>query len=106
MPDKVATVVFDSSVNSGQGRSIKTLQKSVGAHIDGIIGPETISMLKDFDDLVLTTSFLDNKEKFYRAIVANDPTQEEFLGGWLRRVSFLRDFVNGVKTLEQIRKSW
>lgn len=106
MPDKVATVVFDTSVNSGQGRSIKTLQQAVGAVVDGAIGPETISKLKSFDQLSLANTFLANRVNFYNAIVAKDPTQQKFLGGWLRRVNFTKDFINGVKTLDQIRSSW
>ena len=106
MPPKVSTVVFDSSVNCGQARSIMTVQKAIGAKVDGIIGSETLSKIKGLDPTILANSFLDNKVVFYKALVQQDATQQLFLSGWLRRVQFLRDFVNGVKTLGQIKASW
>jgi lysozyme family protein len=106
MPDKVATVTFDTSVNSGQGRAIMTLQEAVGAHVDGGIGPETLSKVSGFDPLKLANSFLDIRRQFYNRIVEKDPTQKVFLAGWLRRVNFTSDYVNGVKTLDEIKKSW
>jgi lysozyme family protein len=106
MPDKVSTVVFDSSVNNGQTRSIKTLQRAIGATVDGVIGKETLSKITTMDSLTVAHDFLMTKENFYRAIVQNDPTQQKFLNGWLRRVSFLRSFIDGSKTLAQIKAAW
>jgi len=106
MPAKVSTAVFDTSVNCGQSRSIKTLQQAIGAVVDGIIGNETLTKLKNYDPLDLSNKFLDKKEAFYRGIVANNPDQVEFLNGWLRRTKYVRDFVNGVKTLAQIKATW
>jgi hypothetical protein len=106
MSQKVSVCVFDSSVNCGQGRSIKFLQKAVGAKVDGIIGMETLVKLKNFSEDAITKSFLDNKEQYYKNIVSNDSTQQEFLAGWLRRTSMIRDFVDGNKSLDQIKESW
>lgn len=106
MADKLATTVFDTSVNMGCGRSIKFIQQSIGAKVDGVIGPETISKLAAMDQVQLTNTFLSNREAFYRAIVKRDPTQIRFLNGWLRRLNFVKDFVTGVKTLDQIKKAW
>jgi lysozyme family protein len=106
MPDKIATVVFDSSVNNGQTRSIKTLQRAIGATVDGIIGKETLSKIQTIDSLAMAHDFLTTKENYYRAIVQNDPTQQKFLKGWLRRVSFVRSFIDGSKTLAQIKAAW
>jgi len=106
MPEKLSVVVFDTSVNSGPGRSIKTLQQAIGAHVDGVIGQETLSKLKSYDPMALANSFLTARNVFYNKIVENDPTQQVFLKGWLRRWGFVRDYVNGVKTLDQIRKEW
>lgn len=106
MPPKVSICVFDSSVNCGQGRSIKFLQKAVGAKVGVVIGPETLIELKNFAEDAITKSFLDNKEQYYKNIVTSNPTQQEFLAGWLRRTSMVRDFVSGQKDLDQIRKVW
>lgn len=106
MHEKLATAVFDTSVNNGQSRSIKFLQQAIGAKIDGIIGPETILKLADYDQTQLTKNFLSNREDFYKSIVKNDPSQAKFLTGWLRRLNFLRDFVNDLKTVNQIKALW
>jgi lysozyme family protein len=106
MPGKLSTVVFDTTVNSGQGRAVKILQQSIGAKVDGIIGKETISKLVNCDQNKLANQFVDIRIEFYNNIVLKDPTQKVFLKGWLRRVQFLRDYVNGTKTLQQIKEQW
>jgi lysozyme family protein len=106
MGEKLSVAVFDTSVNAGCGRSIKTLQQAIGAQVDGVIGFETIEKLKNYDQSKLANDYMTKREDFYRAIVRKDPSQQVFLKGWLRRVQFLRDYVNGVKTLEQIKKEW
>ncbi len=106
MSDKLSTVVFDTSVNNGQGRSIKILQQVIGAKVDGIIGQETIQKLSNFDQGQLANKFISSRQDFYKRIVQNDPTQNVFLKGWLRRIQFLSDFVNEIKTLQQIQQEW
>lgn len=106
MGDKLSVMVFDTSVNMGQGRSIKFLQGAIGAKVDGVIGPETIAKMKTFDINTLVGSYIAARKTFYQNIVKNDPTQEGFLDGWLRRLQFVSDYISGVKTLDQIRKSW
>lgn len=106
MPQKLAYCVFDTSVNSGLSRSIKILQKSVEVKIDGVLGDETLKKMNTMDSELIYKIFLDNREQRYRDIVAADSTQEKFLSGWLRRVTFIRAFLSGAKTLVQIKKEW
>ena len=106
MTEKLSVCVFDTSVNNGQGRSIKTLQRAIGATVDGVIGPETIAKAKLCDPVNIANTFMDIREQRYKDIVAADATQQEFLGGWLRRSSMVRAYVNGTKTIEEIRKEW
>jgi len=106
MPGKLSIAVFDTTVNSGKGRSIKILQQAIGATVDGIIGQETLQKLKSLDETVVANKYLDTRESFYHAIVDHDNSQSVFLNGWLRRAKFLRDYINGDKTLEQIKKEW
>lgn len=106
MPEKLSVAVFDTTVNSGAGRSIKLLQQAIGATVDGVIGSETISKLKSFDPIELAGKYLDTREGFYRGIVQRDPTQQVFLKGWLRRLQFVRDYIGGKKTVDQIKKEW
>ena len=39
---------------------------------------------------------LDQREQFYRDLVAAKPSQEVFLKGWLNRVTDLRRYVRGL----------
>jgi lysozyme family protein len=106
MPGKLSVAVFDTTVNSGKSRSIKILQQAIGATVDGIIGKETLQKLKSLDEVKVANKYIDTREAFYYAIVDHDSSQDVFLNGWLRRAKFLRDYVNGDKTLEQIKKEW
>ena len=106
MGDRLSIAAFDTAVNMGGGRSVKFIQQAIGATVDGVIGPETISKLKAYDQTKLSNDFMNQRENFYNAIVQRDPTQVKFLKGWLRRLNFLRDYVNGVKTIDQIRAAW
>lgn len=106
MSGNLPICVFDTAVNMGQGRSIKFLQQIIGATVDGVIGQETIKKLANFDQNVLAGKFLDAREAFYNQIVKNDSSQSVFLKGWIRRVEFVRAFITGTKTLDQIKASW
>jgi lysozyme family protein len=106
MPGNFSVAVFDTAVNNGVGRSTITLQRAIGAVPDGIIGPETLSKLAAMDVKTVGNKFLDAKIAFYNACVQHDSTQQKFLGGWLRRVQFVRDYINGVKNLAQIKATW
>jgi lysozyme family protein len=106
MPGKLSIAVFDTTVNSGKGRSIKILQQAIGATVDGIIGQETLQKLKNLNENEVANKYIDTRESFYHAIVDHDLSQSAFLNGWLRRAKFLRDYINGDKTLEQIKKEW
>ena len=106
MPPLVATCVFDSCVNNGQGRAVRILQQTVGAVVDGKIGSETLSKLKNADDRYTAARVLDTRISFYNGIIRDDASQVRFLAGWIRRVKYIKDYVNGVKTIDQIRQSW
>jgi len=106
MGSKLSVVMFDTSVNMGQGRSVKFLQEAIGAKVDGVIGQETVAKMKTMDVNALANTYISTRKTFYQDIVKKDPTQQEFLGGWLRRVQFVSDYISGIKTLDQIRKSW
>lgn len=42
LPDGLALVHYDSSVNQGVSRAVRFLQKTVGATPDGVFGPRTL----------------------------------------------------------------
>lgn len=77
---------FDMVINMGLGRAAKILQEAVGVKSDGAIGNVTLTAVNkviDAKSLIKTMSSI--RESRYRAIVKNDPSQQKFLNGWLRR---------------------
>lgn len=43
LPPALALLVFDMAVNAGPGRAARILQATVGATVDGAIGPQTLA---------------------------------------------------------------
>lgn len=82
----VALLIFDAAVNSGISNAVKLAQKILGIAQDGIAGNEFIKHLNGFDSKKFTSEYLKGREAFYRKIVENNPKQEVFLRGWLKRV--------------------
>lgn len=96
---KLGLVVFDAAVNHGLKNAIKFLQKTcneVGAKIevDGVYGPTTVSTATKNDSSKFVETYLVIREKFYDAIVANNPSQSIFLKGWKNRIALLRKFIS------------
>ena len=83
-------VVFDFAVNSGVGRSVKTLQKVVGTSVDGVMGNQTLAAANALDQSSLIIDFSNAKIKFYEDIVMARPNQNVFLKGWLNRVATVK----------------
>jgi len=90
---RVGVLHLDGCINHGVGRASKFLQKALLVTEDGKIGAITISKANLADQFVLCNAICDNREQFYRDIVANKPTQEKFLAGWLRRIKEMRKFI-------------
>lgn len=93
LPGRYAALHFDIAVNSGPKRAAKFLQRALNVTDDGIIGPVTIGKANQADVFDLCAAVCDQREKFYEDIMSNDPTQEKYRKGWMRRCNELRDFV-------------
>lgn len=93
LPDNVAILAFDTSVNNGVSRASKFLQRAVNVQDDGIIGDGTIDAVNNVDPSDICSNICDQRENFYRAIVKAHPEQSKYLNGWLRRVNEMREFV-------------
>lgn len=81
-------LLFDAEVNEGHAEGVKHLQNAVGVSVDGVLGPETISMLQKVV-MVGRDEFIENalswRGKFYADLAASKPNDEQFLRGWLAR---------------------
>ena len=91
LPSGIDYCVFDMAINSGTGMSVKLLQKSVGTDIDGVLGSITLALIKGKDQLGLIRAFSDQKESFYRNVVAKRPSQSVFIDGWLARINDVQE---------------
>jgi len=94
LPDPADLVVFDSAVNHGVVKSAKLLQQAVGVVVDGHVGTETMDAVKEMEPLELADAIIEERQRFYRRIVQNDPTQQVFLKGWLNRLHALETAIN------------
>lgn len=99
LPDLIEPIIFDIAVNSGAGRAIKMLQQAlfdkgypVGA-ADGVIGRKTIQYANEWVaalGTVAVNTLVDYRIKFYKKIIANNPSQRVFEKGWLARAESFR----------------
>jgi len=112
MPRYAAILTFDTAVNQGHKWAILHLQKALNdLHLfsktamtyrlkeDGIIGPKTITALKDMhfrgfrnDKLTFVRLYCVNRELRYLEIILNRQALKKFAKGWFRRTSELQDF--------------
>lgn len=81
----VAEFMFDWGYNSGPSVPVKKVQAILGTTVDGEIGPKTLALLNATPAKTLFDKLKASREAFYKAIVANNPSQAKFLKGWLNR---------------------
>jgi lysozyme family protein len=88
--DRLATKVFDLSVNMGHKRAVQILQRALqclGAKIvdDGVLGPITKQAVDLANVDMLLTAIKSEAAGVYRNLAATNTSQQKFLKGWLRR---------------------
>ena len=95
---ELACAHFDASVHHGIERAVILLQRAVGAGLaqDGSFGPHTkeavaVQLTGRRRDDPLLSDLLFERLRFFSRIVQRDPTQLEFLRGWVNRVITLHD---------------
>ncbi|MCB1476660.1 MAG: glycoside hydrolase family 108 protein [Rhodobiaceae bacterium] len=86
LPSGLDYVVFDYAVNSGPGRAAKSLQKIVGAKVDGRVGPATIAAAEAMDTADIVNAICDERLAFLKRL----KTWPRYGKGWGRRVSDVR----------------
>lgn len=87
---------FDWAVQHDVKRAIENLQQTMNLHIDGIYGINTRKALAILDHDDLWKEYNQNRREHYKAIVANNPTQQKFIKGWLGRVDRLDAYVENL----------
>jgi len=91
--DLLAQLMFDASVNHGQGTAVKMAQKAYNVlsaspiKVDGVIGPQTLSALNEHPKpFMLKLWFLFVRADYYKGIVSRDQSQKTFIRGWTNRM--------------------
>lgn len=82
LPTGLATFHFDCAVNQGPGRAARFLQASVGASVDGAIGPLTLSAAHRADAVKALQKYAGLRRRHYRGL----SHFWRFGRGWLARV--------------------
>lgn len=98
MSPPLAAAHFDWAVNHGVAGATRTLQEACGITADGVYGPHTAAAVSALDHDDLWREYNRLRRAWYRADVDSNPTQQQFLAGWLYRVDRLDAYC---ETLEQ-----
>lgn len=81
LPVGVDYCVFDCAVNSGPGRAVKLLQKTLGVEPDGAFGPVTMAAVEEMNPTELIVKYAWNRLQFWQSL----PTFDVFGRGWSAR---------------------
>ncbi len=82
------TNVIDMGVNAGVSTAVRLLQQTVGATVDGILGPATVELT---GAPYWNTVFVGVRVAYYERLIQVKPVNLKWRNGWRRRaLSFLR----------------
>lgn len=87
---EVAYSIFDFAVNAGVSTSASLAQMVVETTPDGVIGPESINKINNFDPEHFLAAFTVAKIARYVGIVKKRSDSRKYFYGWVRRA--LNDF--------------
>ena len=80
--DGIDIILADMAVNAGVSRSVKILQKIIGANPDGYFGPNTLKLSQTISRVRLIEFYTNARIEFYKSI-----NQPRFLRGWINRAN-------------------
>lgn len=87
LPIGLDLCVFDFAVNAGPARAARYLQRMIGAASDGVLGPQTMSVLNQYmaskKELYAVLYYQDMRRDYYKSL----PAYGTFGRGWDRRVN-------------------
>ena len=82
LPEHLRLMTFDCAVNQGPSYAIRTLQRSIGANPDGIVGPMTVMASVQTSKEVALYRFAFNRFSRYES----NPNWDRFGVGWTSRL--------------------
>ena len=81
--------LIDMGVNAGPARAVKLLQESIGAKVDGKLGPKTWKAVEKSG--FNTNDYADARIGYYQRIAQKNPKLGTFIDGWTNRANSFRD---------------
>jgi len=100
--DKIALSIFDFSVNAGR-YGIKKAQEAVNKvygknviSVDGAVGTMTLKYLNEVNPAKFLTVYHNLQREYYKSLAKSNPTQSDFLTGWLNRVKTKENYLKNV----------
>lgn len=85
--DQLRGELFDIAVNSGPTNAVKMLQRALSVNDDGVFGPATLASLGASGPVRISLRLAAQRIRFLGNLIAHDPTQARFAGGWLSRAA-------------------
>ena len=85
----VANICVDWVWTSGK-HGITRVQRILGVKEDGIVGPKTLHALNGADPHFLFLQILTERRIFLDELVQNNPSQQRFYNGWMRRLNAIK----------------
>lgn len=83
--ERLLSQLVDWAVTSGPGLVTQKVQEILHLPIDGILGPKTLAAINAADPVTLNNRVALARIKMIGRIVAKNPSQSQFLNGWLNR---------------------
>jgi lysozyme family protein len=87
-----ANLIFNTIINMGIKRAVVMAQHALftlglDIKIDGILGPRTISLINEVDDIQFNQEFVIERCQTYLDLCKETPAKGRFLRGWISRVT-------------------
>ncbi|WP_456436902.1 glycoside hydrolase family 108 protein [Desulfurobacterium sp.] len=84
--ERIKDFLFETAVNLGVRQTVKLAQKVLGLKPDGIIGPHTLSVLRNANVKNFIKDFTIARIAFYTALANRNPKRYAvYLRGWINR---------------------
>ena len=81
----VCKEMFLFAVNAGLKIAVKTAQRVLGITADGIIGPQTLKALNNFNPEDFDVMYDEYEIRYYEEIIARNPKFKIYAKGWRNR---------------------
>ena len=85
LPPVVAWCYCDALIQHPPGDAARILQRSIGARVDGKVGPITLSMARKQKSVEFWERYRIYRAKYYRDVIVSHPEQVDKLAGWIER---------------------